>query len=358
MLPMSVILELFLTSRYKGSTPPSVNAAIALADSSRFLSHFEFTASKDVYLYAVRTGAIDDWLSHEKQSAIHILEEILHRFLCVTAPICIDYLGLDKPWAQLITAISSNLLDSSPNAFLQRKDTVLWLREALGDVSKSLGDGTSVILRGRGHASSPPSLSSSEKKRFDRNESEVIGFHTMKSYTMAHEMKTHKPTAARPVRGVLDLRLQTSSFGQHYLDETPSHSPLFAAEKHLRSTKEPFERRIATEILDRSFSNVRQEIAREILCNLAHQNRHNASSNEASNLGLEDFSPWTWNQREALVGKYAEQIEIIYFAENAILAHKGQRYPGIYYIIDGAVSLRSSSVTGFENNGNVRNLIF
>jgi hypothetical protein len=93
LISMTTVLDIFIKSKLGEDALRDNNLTPIF--STRAINDISFVAADDVELYTV---SIADWmklLSEQPHSALHILQEIIHRLYFVTLPICRSYFGLD-----------------------------------------------------------------------------------------------------------------------------------------------------------------------------------------------------------------------------------------------------------------------
>jgi hypothetical protein len=336
LLPMYTILGVLLEAMHEKDSPNMSSRLPALPSSSHFPGCFEVVASEDVHLYAAERPRMRQWVLDQRESSNHVFEEILRRFFCMTAPICITYLGLEKHWSTLMIKLSATPRITRQNPILEMASTTRWLREALGNVQarEAPGKDSSVVLSGM-----ESTLFSSVHSRTAKAQRSTSMLASQKKRLSPMSKNISVP---RTSRGPIPLRLQTSIFEESQGGHSTGQSPLYKAENHSISQQTSLEEASSTK-KDNNFGlYLRQEIARQIIVSLSSE----------SNSQLGNSTVWSDDRIESLATQYAGCIEVVYFAKNAVLVHQGCRYPGVIFVIDGVASLRSPQNAGHDTKVN------
>jgi hypothetical protein len=323
LIPMRTMLGVLLEAMNADADPNMFSTLPAFSSSGSSKGRFEIIASQDVQLYATGRSRMREWISSQRQSSAHILEEILRRFFCMTAPLCITYLGLEKQWANFMMKLSATPLMTGQREVLQMASTTEWLRETLNDTRTGKNVGTiSIVISGMESPHIPPS------------HSQHVGTERGNSMWVSQKKsllpESNNTSTSRTFRGRVPLRLTISSLGKTQEGDRKGFSPLYKAENHSIPQKERLH--YVANGKDNTFgSTLQQEIARQILRHL----------NGEGNFLLGNRKIWGDDLVDPLAKHYAEYVDIVYLAKEAVLVHQGSRYPGAILIIDGVASLRS-----------------
>jgi hypothetical protein len=325
LLPMRTMLGVLLEAMNTDADPNMFSPLPTFSSSNSSKGRFEFIASQDVQLYATGRSRMREWISSQRQSSALILEEILRRFFCMTAPLCITYLGLEKQWSNLMMNLSATPRVTGQRHILQMASTTEGLREALDDTRarKNLGTISIVVIGGMESSHIPSSHSQHVETR--RGNSMCVSQNT------SQLSESNNNSIPRTSRGRVPLRLTISPHGKTQEGDRKGFSPLYKAENHSILQKERLQYVVA-DGKDNAFGRtLQQEIARLILLHL----------NGEGNSPLGNRKIWSNDFVEALAKHYAGCVDIVYLAKEAVLVHQGSRYPGAILIIDGVASLRS-----------------
>lgn len=319
LLPMCTILGVLLEAIHGEASPNMTGWLPAFPPSGHFQGRFEIVASEDVQLYATERPRMKQWMLNHRQSSTHIFEEILRRFFCIAAPICITYFGLESQWSTLMIKLSAASQTARQSHVLRMASTITWLRKALNDrcAGKEQDEVSRVVLSGMESPVISPRGSSN------------MNFHNQR------QSPTFRDIAGPRASGrSTPLRLQISPFGHDYGEDHTRDSPLDAAEKHSSPQKELLQY-VGPNGKDQSFGYLlRQEIARQILRKLSGGDRSQPGSRTL----------WSDDYIESLSRQCAQDIDVVYFAKDAVLVPQGFRYPGVIFVIDGKAGLRDKKV--------------
>jgi len=313
-----------------------------------------FRVAEDVELAIVSIADFDKLSTKFPGTALHITQAIIRSFYFVVFPICRSYFGLHSEVLACERAISRESLSSSS---FPLEPMVAWLREVRNSQidTSDLGLKKGIVLQdGNSEIPSPIALVQSPNGSIISMPEIVETQLHVRSPSPRRSITRARSLAPPSLR--LEIPSASPEIGNH--DDSYLRSPSVLS----RTEENPFVRRPSNnfrwprEPVSIASGFLRQEIFHQILFTLDIEVDHNEPNEiRKPNFSKSDF---TFAQgahriregRASLLMDYRHDIKVVYFPEGSILVHEGERYPGIYYVLDGR--LKAQPIGGATNDNN------